>query len=280
MELVSTRIGAEGGSADRVALFFHGILGSGQNLRTLARRFVAAKAAAGQPRWAADLVDLRGHGDSPKRSADPTLAAAAGDVVERIAKSDLPVAALVGHSFGGKVALEATRQLGQRPELASLEHVVVIDSLPGARPMARGSESTLAVVEILERLPATFATRDDFVAAVMAEGQAKPLAQWLATSLERDAESRFRFALDLAEIRALLASYFAAELWPAIESPPGRVAVHLVIGDRSRVWSAEDRERALRAAGERVTVDVLPAGHWVHVEDADGLLRVLVDRIG
>ena len=57
--------------------------------------------------------------------------------------------------------------------------------------------------------------------------------------------------------------------------------VHLVIGDRSYSYSPADRERAARisASSERVTVDVLPAGHWVHVDNPDGLLRKLLDYV-
>ena len=40
-------------------LFLHGILGSGANWRTIAKRFIGAR-----PRWGAVLVDLRMHGAS------------------------------------------------------------------------------------------------------------------------------------------------------------------------------------------------------------------------
>jgi len=79
----------------------------------------------------------------------------------------------------------------------------------------------------------------------------------------------------------MLADYSARDLWPVVEQPPGAASVHLVIGDRSGAYPAADRERAARiAAGSaRTTVDVLPAGHWVHVDDPDGLLRTLLDRV-
>src|SRR6185295_11256364 len=120
----------DGARPKRVIVFLHGILGRGNNLRTIARRFVELR-----PEWSAWLVDLRGHGRSPKGTPEPSLEAAARDVVE-LAPS---VRAIVGHSFGGKIALEAAR-IG---EIASLEHVVVIDSAPGAREPVRGGDSPL-----------------------------------------------------------------------------------------------------------------------------------------
>ena len=60
-------------SAERRIVFLHGIMGSGANLRTIARRFVSAR-----PEFEAWLVDLRGHGSSPKGTRDSSLQAAAG----------------------------------------------------------------------------------------------------------------------------------------------------------------------------------------------------------
>src|SRR4051812_35662957 len=78
--------------------FLHGILGRGINLRMIAKRFIEAR-----PDWAAWLVDLRGHGRSPKATPAPSLEAAAQDIVHLAARTELPLRAIVGHSFGGKV---------------------------------------------------------------------------------------------------------------------------------------------------------------------------------
>jgi pimeloyl-ACP methyl ester carboxylesterase len=187
-----------------------------------------------------------------------------------------PVRALVGHSFGGKVALEAAR-IGAIP---SLEHVVVIDSVPGSREPIRGDDSALDVIEMLESLPQTFASKSEFIEAVVAKGKTQELAQWLAQSVDRE-NGRLRYALDLNEIRALILDYFARDLWPVAEQPPSGISVHLVIGDRSDSYGPADRARAARSAASnpRVTVDVLPAGHWVHIDDAAGLLNVLIRNL-
>ncbi len=249
-------------------LLLHGILGSGPNIRAVSRRFVEAC-----PEWSAVLVDLRGHGRSPKGTPGGSVEAAAEDVIALAAAEPLEVAAILGHSFGGKVALEALRR---RP----VGHAVLVDSNPGAREPIRGGDSALAVIDTLESLPNSFATKRDFVAAI--EGRhTRALAEWLAMSTV-EADGRVRFALDLDEIRALLESYSERDLWSAVEVPPGEASIHLVIGGRSSSFSAADRERAAAIAARepRVTVDVLDADHLVHVEDPDGLQRVLVERVG
>ena len=56
-------------------LVLHGILGSGVNWRTFAKRLVTAR-----PEWGAVLVDLRMHGESQGAPPPHTLASAAVDV--------------------------------------------------------------------------------------------------------------------------------------------------------------------------------------------------------
>src|SRR6266404_465674 len=167
VELAFDRI--DGARPERTIAFLHGILGRGNNLRTIARRFVEAR-----PDWTAWLVDLRGHGRSPKGTPGPSLQAAARDVVDLAARSGFPLGAIAGHSFGGKVALEAARLGG----MDSLDHIVVIDSMPGSRPPVRTPDSALAVIDTIESLPRRFASKSDFTRAFVGAGKSRLLAEW------------------------------------------------------------------------------------------------------
>lgn len=249
----------------RAYLFLHGILGSGANLRTLAQGLGAA-----DPSNAAVLVDLRLHGRSRAAAPPHDIARCAEDLTRLEASLELPVHGVVGHSFGGKVAL-AFHAL--RP---ALERVVLLDSGPGARPDRVGSEQTLAVLDMLERLPKQYARREQFIEQVHREGHSRGIADWLAMNLERSADG-FRLAVDLDAIRALLDSYFSLDLWPVLESSTAQVDV--VIGGKSRVWDDADRQRIEAVAAQkagRLRVHVLPeAGHWVHVEGGQALKHAL-----
>src|SRR5437762_11077671 len=175
IELAFDRI--DGANPEQAIAFLHGILGRGINLRMIAKRFVEAR-----PRWAAWLVDLRGHGRSPKGTPAPSIEAAARDVVELAKRAELPTDAIVGHSFGGKVALETARLANLTP----LQHVFTIDSNPGTREPLRGGDSAFAVIDTLESLPPTFPSKTDFIRTIVASGQTRRLAEWLAGSVQTE----------------------------------------------------------------------------------------------
>ena len=261
---------SEGAAPASWMLFLHGILGSGPNWRTIAKRFVTAR-----PHWGAVLVDLRMHGASQSFAPPHTVAAAARDLVALEPLLPGPIKGVLGHSFGGKVALDFTEREGER---LGLERVFLIDSSPGPRVDRRGSESTVAVVEMLSSLPETFPTRQAFISEVQARGYGSAIAQWLAMNLDRDGD-QLRFGLDLSAIRALLDDYFTRDLWPVLENPPGKARVVVINGGRSNVFGEEDRARlhALTQQQPRVTAHVIPhASHWVHADAPDELHEILI----
>ena len=134
----------------------------------------------------------------------------------------------------------------------------------------------MRVMAALAAAPARYATRHQFMGALEAEGIDLGLRQWLAKNLVRDGE-QYRFAIDLGAIPELLADYDRYDLWPIVESPPPSVRLAFAIGGRSASLSAAEQSR-LRELARRgvIALHELPkAGHWIHVDDPDGVLRVL-----
>jgi pimeloyl-ACP methyl ester carboxylesterase len=252
---------APGARPRRIAVFLHGILGQGQNWRS-----TATKLTSRQPGWAAALVDLRLHGRS--RSAEPphTVAAAADDVAALIARlaEVAPLGALVGHSFGGKVALALRRRAP-----AGLLATAVFDASPSARPALLEAPATPGsirhIVESLAAVPKGYARRDDLVAALAARGVGTTVGRWLAMLLE-PAEGGYALTLDLAGIRALAIDHASVDLWDAVEDPA--LADHLTmhVAGASDALSPADRDR-LAGLAPRVTTIVHPgADHWMLAE--------------
>jgi esterase len=248
----------------------HGIYGAGRNWASIMRRVVRER-----PEWGAVLVDLRAHGASQGFPPPHTVHAAAADLVELAAGTGRVPAAILGHSFGGKVALlfagmedEATSQLRQ---------VWVVDSTPDARDPGGSAWSMLNIVR---SLPDTFATRDALVDALVAHGMQKPVAQWMATNLEAGDDGAYRWRFDLAAMEALLHSFFETDAWSVVEQPPEGVEVHLLKAEESSVLDGESLARAEAAtATGRVFVHRLAGGHWVNAENPGAVQDLLVSRL-
>ncbi len=92
------------------------------------------------------------------------------------------------------------------------------------------------------------------------------------------------WGFDAGGAASLLASYTSTDCWGTASSPPPCVAVHVVRAAASDRWSAAEGERLATAGGGRtasvpgrLTAHLLPdAGHWLHVDNFEGLLALMV----
>ena len=269
------------GTAGFRLVVLHGIYGQGRNWASVASALVQLR-----PDWEVVLVDLREHGRSRGLAPPHDLDATADDVAELVAHTK--AAAILGHSFGGKVALAASA--GSPPALAraasrrvaeasrgapGITQVWVADSDPTARDPAGSAWEMLA---LLKSLPREWESRERFVGTLASQGLEPGVAGWMATNLERIDERAgggFRFALDLEVMEALLRSYFASDLWPAVEkSAPGRIRV--IRAAASPVIGEAAVERFVRAGAR---VHEVKAGHWLNAEAPGAVAQLLADEL-
>lgn len=264
--LAHDRVRADGAAPGHWICMLHGIFGSGRNWGSVARRLTRARTD-----WGAVLVDLREHGASQGFSPPHTIEAAAADLNALAHTLEEPVGAVLGHSFGGKVALAWARKAPEQPA-----QVWVVDSTPAARDP---SGSAWEMLGALRDLPEVFGDRSEAVAALESRGVATPVAQWITTSLER-ADGGFRWRFDLDAVEALLIDFFATDLWDVVESPPPNLEVHLIKARESSVLSGDALERARAAESTgRTFVHVVDGGHWVNADNPDALLDLLMRHL-
>jgi esterase len=245
----------------------HGIYGAGRNWGSVARRLVEE-----QPEWGVILVDLRIHGGSLGFTSPHTVAACAADVARLEEHLGLPARVLLGHSFGGKVAL-----LRAARGSSGVSQVWVIDSSlqtgpPGGSPWE--------MISIVRSLPETFESRDEIEAALLERGQDPGVGHWLATNLERH-EGKLRWKLDWDAAELMLRDYFATDVLGMVDNPPGEVEIHVVKAVESSAVNPEVVNR-LEAAGEkngRVHLYTIAGGHWLNVQNPDGVLELLKNHL-
>ena len=268
-----TTVTAPGAQPSRYLLVLHGILGSGGNFRSFVRRLSAAR-----PEWGFVLVDLREHGQSLGAPPPHTLAAAAGDLVRLEASLGLPVSGVMGHSFGGKVALAFT-QARQSEGGGELDEAWILDASPGTRRDRSGM--TERVLGMLRSIEWPLPSRESFLHIAGEHGFSPAIAEWLAMNVRRASDEKnegVTLRLDLDAIGAMLEDYFSVDLWPALEAAHGARSFHVVVAGDSDAYDAADRARLSAIAGKNPRVHahlVEGAGHWVHVDKPDALFELL-----
>ena len=261
-----------------VAVFVHGILGSRGNWKGFARRFVERV-----PTASAILVDLRHHGDSHGFAEPDSVVAAAEDIAALCAHLGTPPTLLVGHSWGGKAVLELGMRAG-----TTVKDIVVVDSPPGTRTfgqaVVRGEIEK--VIDALVSLPVGLAkNRKHLVEQLVERGLSNPIAQWMTTNLAPLPQPTsdglgFRFKFELQAVRRMLDDYGRTDFWPAIVAHHGLPRLHMVRGAKSDRWTSDERARLQQAVAAGTVRDhLLQTGHWVHTEDPDGLLQIVVDVV-
>lgn len=264
--LSHTRVVAKDAEPKLWMLMLHGIFGSGRNWGTIARRLVEAR-----PEWGVLLVDLRNHGGSRGFPGPHTLQATADDVDRLVAELDFHAAAVVGHSFGGKVALAYAQHHG-----AELRQVWVMDSTLAVR---QPEGSAWEMIDLVRGLPQEFASRQEAVAALMGAGLSEGLAQWMAINLE-PVEGRYRWRIDFDVMEEMLLDFFRTDLWSVVESPPAEVEVHIVKATESSSLDDEAARRVEAASqGGRVHLHLLQGGHWINTDNPEGVVDLLRSRL-
>ncbi|KAM5575110.1 putative esterase/lipase [Rosa sericea] len=266
------------------AVFLHGILGSRKNWGTFTRRL-----AQEFPTWQFLLVDLRCHGDSAsvKKTGPNNVSSTALDVLKLVRQLRITPRVLVGHSFGGKVALSMVEQAAK--PLARPVRVWVLDATPGkVRPGGDGEDHPAELISVLSTLPKEVSSKRDVVEALVQKGFSKDVAQWVVTNLRPSGPlgstpSTFSWTFDLNGISEMYQSYEETNLWKIVEDVPRGVHVNFLKAERSlHRWALEDLQRIHAAEelaveeGGGVEMHVLEdAGHWVHADNPDGLFRIL-----
>jgi pimeloyl-ACP methyl ester carboxylesterase len=253
-------------------VFVHGLFGQGRNWTTIARKL----AEEGRQ---VTLLDLPNHGHSPW-----TDRVHYGDMAEVVAAelTELgePVT-LVGHSMGGKVAMQLALR---RPEL--LRALVVVDIAPTDYPETGGrteddDEETSPFGQFIAAMRAVdleqLESREEADAALRTAVPSDMVRAFLMQSLVRDGSGwRWRLNLELLE-RDL------GELRRFPDPPPGATydgPVLWIAGANSHYVLDRDRPRMDELFPATRLVRIKHAGHWVHSEQPEVFLETVRRFLG
>lgn len=237
-------------------ILLHGLFGSGDNWHTVARALAAELQVY--------AVDQRNHGRSfhSERHDYESLAA---DILTFIAEHHLAPVTLLGHSMGGKVAMQVA---ATHPE--QVARLIVVDITHRATRRIQ-ADAVAALSRLDLGLLATLAGAEEELRPGIPDAA---LRRFLLKNLERTREGRYRWKINLGAIHRNLERLGEA-IPVAVFSKP---CLFIRGGKSDYITDADWLEvESFFPAAELASLP--EAGHWVHADAREAFVAAVVEFI-
>jgi pimeloyl-ACP methyl ester carboxylesterase len=233
-------------------VILHGLFGSSDNWQTLAKRFSA--------HFRVYAIDQRNHGRSP-HSEIHSYAAMSVDLLEFFRDHGLSEAFVVGHSMGGKTAMQFALD---HPTM--VRKLVVVDIAP--------KEYSARHDHILEALTgldlSQYHSRAEIENSLAPKIASSATRQFLMKNLHRT-DQGFVWKINLEAINSSYEEMNRAIFGPPFSNPA------LFIHSLTSGYLDQDDLPAIRALFPAAQPVGLSAGHWIHAEAPDDFHRIVLD---
>ena len=232
-------------------IILHGFLGSMDNLSPTARKLA-------ESRWVV-AADLRNHGRS---FHDPiiTYSLMAEDVLELMTHLNIDKAIVLGHSMGGKVAMQLALMAPEKIAAVVVGDIAPVDYLPG-------HDNVLAAIKHYN--PAESFSRTDADKLFSRYVEEPAVRQLLIKNLMRNEGGQFVWRINAD---ALLSNYDNIKAAPDFKVGTGKgfdKPVLFVKGSESEYLLAEHKPVIDRYFPQASLKVLTGTGHWLHAEKPD-----------
>ncbi|MCX4190210.1 alpha/beta fold hydrolase [Methylophaga sp. OBS3] len=231
------------GDSDTSLLLIHGLFGSGDNWRGIAKQL--------SPSYQVISVDLRNHGRSFQH-AQQSYDLMAVDIAEVLDKLNIDKTHLLGHSIGGKVAMQFAAQYAER-----LDKLVVVDIAP--RQYADGHSQifkTLMSVDLSQYQQRS--DIDNYLKTFIPDSGVRSFLLMNVVSVSGELSWRINLEYLFCNYPALLQP---VSLDTKVDNP-----TLFIRGADSDYINADDRQQIRNQFTNVQIVAISKAGHWVHAD--------------
>ena len=232
-------------------VLLHGLFGSADNWGSIAKHF--------SQHYQVISVDLRNHGRSP-HSDSQTYTEMADDLLEVLDALGVQQVHLLGHSLGGKVAMQFATQYPER-----VSKLIVVDMAM----RAYADEHTHLMDAMLAVDLSQMVSRNDVDNALKAPLSNLMVRQFLLTNLVKDGE-HLQWRINLPALKANYAK-FIAPISAHSEKPS-----LFIRGERSDYVNESDIDE-IQIHFPKAEIISLPTDHWVHAEQPQLFIQTVED---
>ena len=233
-------------------MLIHGLFGSLENLGVLAKALSES--------YAVYSLDLPNHGRSP-HSDSMTLGSMAADVERWMDEQSIQQAHFIGHSLGGKVAMELALKSAHRIKKLAVIDIAPVRYEPHHTDIFAGLHA-LDITNLSSR-----AVADDFLHPYVPE---LAIRSFLLKNLVK-AESGFVWRMNLPAITKNYPSLIGAnQLGDTFKGE----ALFLKGGDSAYIQNDHKDDIAARFPHAKLRI-ISGVGHWLHAEKPDHVAKIL-----
>ncbi len=242
----------EAGHGEPPLVLLHGLFGSARNFGLVQRELARGRRTV--------ALDLRNHGTSP-HDANMHYADMAADVMQTLDRMSALPAMLLGHSMGGKVAMQAALT---HPE--SVARLIVADIAPVSYPPHyRDIANGMVALSLVPGM-----TRAEADAALIQSVPDAAMRAFLLQNLQLGATPAWRIGLG-----EIVAAFAEIEDWDATADARYGGPTLFVSGATSNYIKPEHRPIIRSWFPSARFVTLKNAGHWLHADNPSGFIAVV-----
>ncbi|MCS7004755.1 MAG: alpha/beta fold hydrolase [Cytophagales bacterium] len=237
-------------------VILHGVFGSSDNWLTMGKLL-------SEQGFEVFMIDQRNHGQSPHAPLHDYSSMAA-DLLEFLEHHHLHQIYLIGHSMGGKTAMQFAIS---HPE--KIKKMIVVDIAPKQYLIHHGK-----ILRGLNAIPlATISSRQEADQILSQYEEDIYTRQFLLKNLYRNENNQFAWRINLPVLTEQIANVVAA-----IESDKNvNVDVLFMKGEKSWYITSEDEKAILKIFSKASFITIKGAGHWIHAEQPELFLKATLE---
>lgn len=234
-------------------VILHGLFGMSDNWRTFANELA--------DQFQVILPDLRNHGRSFQKE-EINYPLMAEDVKSLMDHEGWDRVHLMGHSMGGKVAMEFAHSFPER-----VDHLIIVDIAPKTYPSGHDE-----IFKALRSLPIDqIQSRSEAQDHLAQHISQKGIQLFLMKNLKRHASEGYEWKMNLD---SLYRHY--SDILAGIQIDPPYFGPCLFIGGAKSRYIQDGDHELIFDAFKNARIEMIPnAGHWVHAEQPEALLELV-----
>lgn len=232
-------------------ILLHGLFGSADNWGTIAKHFSQTHQVIS--------VNLRNHGRSP-HSESQNYTDMADDLIELCDSLNLDTIHLLGHSLGGKVAMQFATQYPER-----VDQLIVVDIAMRTYPDAQ----TYLIDAMMAVDLSTVRSRSEVDQILSSTIENAKVRQFLLMNLVKT-DDNLQWRINLPALKA----NYPAIRQAVCESAQYDKPCLFIRGERSD-YVRDDDVAQIKAHFTKAQFASLPTGHWVHAEQPQAFIEIV-----